>query len=281
MDAVDFVLEPLRSGLGRRALLEVALVGAFCGALGFWIVTERLTYGAESLSHGMLPGLVLAALAGTSLLLGAAAGALAAAVLVTLAARDERIGPDTGTAVAVTGLVGLGALLALAPDAPQRLEELLFGDLLGVTAADRVAAAVLLLAGGAALATLHRPLVAAAFDLPGAAAAGMRPGLVRGALLAQLAAAVAVAVQGLGALLVLAVLVAPPVAVRRHAATPVRTMLAGAGLAAGAGLVGIELSFHAEMAAGASVALVLCVAAAVGAVLPRRSPGAAGSGARG
>jgi ABC-type Mn2+/Zn2+ transport system permease subunit len=140
---------------------------------------------------------------------------------------------------------------------------------------------VLLLAGGAALAALHRPLAAAAFDLPGAAAAGMRPGLVRGALLALLAAAVAVAVQGLGALLVLAVLVAPPVAVRRHAATPVRTMLAGAGLAAGAGLVGIELSFHAEVAAGASVALVLCVAAAVGAVLPRRSPGAAGSGARG
>ena len=90
-------------------------MGAFCGALGFWVVTERLAYGAESLAHGLLPGLVLAALAGASLLLGAAAGALGAAVLVALAARDERIGPDTGTAVAVTGLVGLGALLALWP----------------------------------------------------------------------------------------------------------------------------------------------------------------------
>ena len=145
MEAIDFLLEPLRSGIGRRALLEIALVGAFCGALGFWIVTERLAYAAESLSHGMLPGLVLAALAGTSLLLGAAAGALGAAVLVALATRDERIGPDTGTAVAVTGLVGLGALLALAPDAPQRLEELLFGDLLGVSDTDLAAAALLLL----------------------------------------------------------------------------------------------------------------------------------------
>jgi hypothetical protein len=172
MEAVDFLLEPLRSGIGLRALLELALTGAFCGALGFWIVTERLTYGAESLSHGMLPGLVLAALAGASLLLGAVAGALAAAVLVALAARDERIGADTATAVAVTGLVGLGALLALAPDAPQRLEELLFGDLLGVTDADLVAAALLLSAGGAALTALHRPLAATAFDAPGAAARG-------------------------------------------------------------------------------------------------------------
>ena len=95
------------------------------------MVTERLTYPAESLAHGLLPGLVLAALAGTSLLLGAAAGALAAALVIALAARDERIGADTGTAVAVTGLIGLGALLALAPDSPQRLTELLFGDPLG------------------------------------------------------------------------------------------------------------------------------------------------------
>ena len=275
MEALDFLLEPLRSGIGRRALLEVALVGAFCGALGFWVVTERLAYGAESLSHGLLPGLVLAALAGTSLLLGAAGGALAAAVLVVLAARDGRIGPDTGTAVAVTGLVGLGALLALAPDAPQRLEELLFGDLLGVRDADLLAAALLLLAGGAALVCLYRPLAAMAFDFAAASAAGLRPGLVRALLLGLLAVAIAVAVQGLGALLVLAVLVAPPVAVRRHAATPGRAMLAGAGVAAIAGLVGLELSFHAGVAAGASVALMLCAAAALGALLPKRSEGAA------
>ena len=141
MEVLDFLVDPLRSGIDRRALLELALVGGFCGALGFWVVTERLAYSAESLSHGLLPGLVLAALAGAPLLLGAAGGALVAAALIAFAARDARIGPDAGTAVAVTGLVGLGALLALAPDSPQRLEELLFGDPLGVTDGDLVAAA--------------------------------------------------------------------------------------------------------------------------------------------
>ena len=271
MDAVDFLLDPFRSGIDQRALLEVALVGAFCGALGFWVVTERLAYGAESLSHGLLPGLVLAALADASLLLGAAAGALAAAMLVALAARDERIGPDAGTAVAVTGLVGLGALLALAPDAPPRLEELLFGDPLGVSDGDLAAGAALLAAGGVTLAALHRPLSAVAFDQTGAAAAGVRPALVRVALLALLALAIAVAVQGLGALLVLAVIVAPPVAVRRHTAAPSRAMLAAGGLAVLAGVVGIEVSFHAGSAAGASVALALCAAAGVGGVLPARA----------
>jgi ABC-type Mn2+/Zn2+ transport system permease subunit len=278
VEAVDFVLDPLRSGIDRRALLELALVGALCGALGFWVVTERLTYAAESLSHGLLPGLVIAALAAAPLLLGAAAGALAAAVLIAFAARDTRAGPDTGTAVAVTGLVGLGALLALAPDSPQRLEELLFGDPLGVTDTDLAAAAALAVLGGAALAALHRPFTALAFDPAGAAAAGLRPGRLRLALLVLLAAAVAVAVQGLGALLVLAALVAPPVAVRGHARTPARAMVAGGAVAVLAALVGMEVSFHAHTAAGASVALALCAAAALGALV-RRWPVAARRGA--
>ena len=271
MEPFDSLLEPLRSGLDRRALLEIALVGAFCGALGFWIVTERLAYAAESLSHGLLPGLVLAAIAGAPILLGAGGGALAAAALLALAARDDRIGTDTGTAVAVTGLVGLGALLALEPAAPPRLEELLFGDPLGVSDGDLAAAVTLLVGGGAALFVLHRPLSAVAFDPPGAAALGIRPALVRMALLALLAGAIAVAVRGLGALLVLAVLVAPPVAVRRHAGTPARAMLTGGALAVVAGLAGIEVSFHAGTAAGASVALALCALAALGAILPTRT----------
>jgi ABC-type Mn2+/Zn2+ transport system permease subunit len=266
------------SGIELRAMAEVALAGGFCGALGFWVLSERLTYGAESLSHGLLPGLVLAGLAGAPLLLGAAGGAAAAAILIALASRDPRAGPDTGIAVAVTGLVGLGALLALAPDAPQRLEELLFGDPLGVTGTDLAAAAILLVAGGAALASLHRPLVATSFDAAGAAAIGLRPSLVRLALLGMLGAAIAVAVQGLGALLVLAVLVAPPVAVRRHVCTPAAAMLAGGATAAVAGVLGIQLSSLAGTAAGASVALVLCAAAALGAVAPRRSPAASRSG---
>lgn len=261
------------SGIELRAMLELVLVGGFCGAIGFWVVTERLTYAAESLSHGLLPGLVVAGLAGASVLVGAAGGALVAAALISLASRDVRVGPDAGTAVAVTGLVGLGVLLALAPDAPQRLEELLFGDPLGVSDGDLVAGALLLLAGGIALAALHRPLTARSFDAGGAAALGLGTEVIRFALLALLAAAVAVGVQGLGALLVLSVLVAPAVAVRRHARSPSAAVLAGAAVAALGGLAGIWLSALAGTAAGASVALVLCAAAGVGALLPaRRSP---------
>jgi ABC-type Mn2+/Zn2+ transport system permease subunit len=266
MEALDPLLDPLRSGIVRRGLAEVVLVGVLCGALSFWVTSFRLSYPAESLAHGLLPGLVLAALAGVPLVLGGLGGVALAAGLVTAAARDPRIGADSATAVVVTGLFGLGALLALSPDAPARLEELLFGDPLGVADSDLVAAATLAVAGGALLVVLHRPLCAVAFEAAGARALGLRPALVQFALLLLLAVAVAVAVQGLGSLLVLAVLVAPAVAVRRLSAGPVPTMLAAAAVAIAAGAVGLYASHHLGSAAGASVALALCAAAAAGAL---------------
>ncbi|HYI35085.1 MAG TPA: metal ABC transporter permease [Thermoleophilaceae bacterium] len=272
---IDFLTGPLESGIDRRALLEVVLLGLLCGPLSFWVRSFRLAYPSESLAHGLLPGLVLASLAGAPLIVGAAGGVAVAAVAVAIASRDRRIGSDTATAVVVSGAFGLGGLLALRPDAPARLEELLFGDPLGVSAADLAAAGALALAGGAALAVLHRPLTAVAFDAGGAGALGLRPGRVRLALLLVLATAVAVAVQGLGSLLVLAVLVAPAMAVGDRVRSPGRAMAAGAAVAVGAGVVGLYSSFHLGGAAGASVALALCAAAAGGAALGRlRRPAA-------
>jgi ABC-type Mn2+/Zn2+ transport system permease subunit len=66
---------------------------------------------------------------------------------------------------------------------------------------------------------------------------------------------------------VLAVLIGPPLAVRAHARTPARAMLGGSAVALLAAIVGIGVSFHAHSAAGATVALALCAAAALGSVL--------------
>lgn len=269
---MDLLTGPLESGIDRRALAELILLGLLCGPLSFWVRSFRLAYPAESLAHGLLPGLVLASLAGAPLIAGAAGGVAVAAAAVALAARDPRVEADTATAVVVSGAFGLGVLLALSPDAPARLEELLFGDPLGVSGGDLAAAAALTLTVGLALAALHRPLSAVAFDPPAAAGLGLRPGAVRLALLLVLAAAVAVAVQGLGSLLVLAAMVAPAVAVGDRVASPGRAMALAAAVAVATGVVGLYASHHLGSAAGASVALALCAAAGAGALLRRVRP---------
>ena len=274
-NVANVLLDPLQSSIGRHALAEVVLLGALSGALGFWVVSYGLSYGAESLAHGLLPGLVAAALLGAPLIAGAFAGIVVTAVLIAFAGRDRRVGPEAATAVAVTGMLGLGVVMALAPATPQRLAELLFGNPLAVSSGDVAAAAALTLLGGAALFGLQRPLEAVAFDAGGASALGVRTGAVRVGLALLLAVAVCVAVPGLGNLLALAALVAPPLAIRRHVSSAGGAMVAGALVGAAAGVAGIYASYALNVAAGAAVALALCAAAAIGALAPARGRAAA------
>jgi ABC-type Mn2+/Zn2+ transport system permease subunit len=244
----------------RRALLEVLILALALGPLGVWILLHRQAYAAESMSHGLLPGLVVAALAGAPLVLGAAGGALVAAGAIALAARDERIGADIGVAVAVSALLGVGALLALSPEAPPRLEELLFGDLLGISTADLLAAGGLALATGAALAAAHRPLALTAFDREASPSLGATAARWETSLLVLLAVGTVAAAPGLGSLLLVALVIAPAAAALRVTRRLTRALATAAALAAVAGIAGLALSYYADVAAGASIAL--CAVAA-------------------
>ena len=258
------MLEAFETGIQQRALLEVLLLAPAAGPLGVWVVIHRQAYASESLAHAMLPGLVGAALLGAPLILGAAAGLLVAAALIALAGRDERLGSDTAVTVAVTGLFGLGTLLALSPETPARLQELLFGNLLGVDRGDLVAAGALALVVVAGLAGLHRRLALHAFDGRDRESAL--------AVLVLLALATVVAVQGLGNLLVVALLVAPGAAALAVSRRLVGALLLSVLLAALAGAGGLVMSYYAETAAGASVALCAVAVAGLAAISGRRRP---------
>jgi ABC-type Mn2+/Zn2+ transport system permease subunit len=228
----------------------------------------------------MLPGLVIGALVGAPLLLGAAGGVLVAAALIALAARDTRVGAEVAVGVTVTTAFGLGAVLALAPDVPARLGELLFGDLLGTSRADLTVACGLAGAVGLALCAGHRSLAATVFDPVAAPSLGVRPGRVELALLALLGLAVVAAVQGLGNLLVLALVVGPAAAAIRVGRTLGAQLAVAAVLGALAGVLGLVASAELDVAAGAAVALAavglwiaatLVAPAAPRAAGPRRS----------
>jgi ABC-type Mn2+/Zn2+ transport system permease subunit len=257
--------DPWSEPLMRRAFAEVVLLGVAGGAIGAWVVLYGLSYGAESLSHALLPGLVLAALAGVPLLVGGAIGLAAAAVAVALAGRTPEVGRDTAIGVVVTAMLGLGVLLALSPRTPAGLDRLLFGDILAVSGGDLVLAGALCVVLLVALPILHPSLMVVGFDRLNAGALGRRPALVELALLGLLAAALLVAVQGLGNLLVVALLVAPAAAARlvtRRLPAMMATAMA-VGVAGGVG--GLYASYYLDTAAGASIVAALVLAYVVAA----------------
>lgn len=251
------MLDPLQEPFMQRALAEVVLVGIAGGALGCWVVFYGLSYAAESLSHSLFPGLVLAAIAGVPLLLGAVPAIFVAALAIAIAARIAGIEREAAVAVVVTTMFGLGVLLALSPQSPPGIESLLFGDVFGATGADLAAAAGLAVLVALALRLLHGRLLTAGFDRGTARSLGVSPMLADAALLVLLAVGIVVAVQGLGNLLVVAVFVGPAAAARRLSDRMLPMMALAAALAVLAGVGGLYLSYYAGTAGGASVALAV------------------------
>jgi ABC-type Mn2+/Zn2+ transport system permease subunit len=253
------VLEPLQEPFMQRALAEVVLLGAAGGALGCWVVLYGFSYAAESLAHSLFPGLVLAAIAGVPLLVGATPAVVLAALAIALAARITGIGREAAVAVVVTTMFGLGALLALSPRSPPGIETLLFGDVFGITGTDLSTAAAFALLAALALGALHARLLTAGFDRGAASALGLSPSRADAVLLILLAAGTVVAVQGLGNLLVVALFIGPAAAARQLSERMLPTILLAAALAVLAGFAGLYLSYYAGTAGGASVALAIVV----------------------
>ncbi len=251
---IDFVTDPLSQEFIRRALLEVGLISLAGGALGCWVIFYGISYAAESLSHALFPGLVVAALAGVPILVGGIPGIAVAAVAIALVGRVPGIGRDTAVAVVVTGFFGLGALLALSPDSPPGIQSLLFGDILAPSDSDLRIAAVLAVAIVISLIALHWRLLAVAFDRTTAGSLGASPTIADIAVLVLLAAAVLVAAQGLGTLLAVAALVGPAATARVLTHRVGSMMVAASAIGIGAGVVGLYLSYYAGVAAGAAIA---------------------------
>ena len=193
---------------------------------------------------------------------------LVAAGGIALVARDARAGGDVGVAVVVSGLFGLGGILALSPETPPRLGELLFGDLLGVTNGDLVAAAALLAPACCSRSpSATASLAATAFARGSAQALGVRPARADLALLALLAVTTVAAVQGLGNLLLVALdpRARPPR--RSTSRSGCRAILAlAAGLAAVAGIAGLVDLLRARDRRGGERRAVRCRTFGLGAL---------------
>jgi ABC-type Mn2+/Zn2+ transport system permease subunit len=262
---LDAFLEPWREPILREALAEMVLVGVACGALGVWVVLYGLSYSAESMAHAMFPGLAVAALIGVPLVLGGAAGLALAGAAIALAARVRGIGADNAVAVVITTLFGAGALLALSPASPPGLQGLLFGDVLASGAAGLALAGALAFVVLAGMWLAHWRLLAVGFDRLGARALGIDPLAAELALFVLLAVAVLVAVRGLGNLLVVAALVGPAATARTLTRRVVPMVATACAIGVGAGVGGLYLSYYANIAAGAAIAGLLVLVAAIAA----------------
>jgi manganese/iron transport system permease protein len=267
---VEWLTEPWTSGLMRRAFLEAVLTGAACGALGCFVLVRGLAFLGEGLAHTLLLGVVLAFVLGLPVALLAAVVAALTVLLTGRLGADRRLGPDVAMGVLLPALFGAGVLVASAAEGYRgRLEDALFGSILGTTTGDLVAAGAVVVATAALLAFAGKELVLASFDRGGAQAMGYRVRLLDALLLVVVGAAVVVGLRAVGNVLLAALLLGPPVTARLLTGRFAPMVAIAAALGAGGGLTGLYVSWHADVAAGAAIVLVVTGAFLLAALLSR------------
>ena len=238
------------------ASLELVLLGLLAGIAGTLVVFRGRSFFAVALSHATFPGGVIFAVLGWNILIGQA---LFAAVLVLLMGVLERV-PRQGGQVS-SGIVlalgfALGTLLAsMNPGLGVPVEALLVGSPLGVTPTDVAATAGVLVVALATALVFGRRLLFHTFDPAGFTAAGFKTTHVELATTFIIAASVVVAMPAVGAILGVAILIAPAAAARLIAPRLVWVPPLAAVLGIASGIGGLWISRTFDVAAGGAIGL--------------------------
>ncbi|MDT3719678.1 metal ABC transporter permease [Pseudomonas oryzihabitans] len=254
---MEWLLLTVEVDFMRQALLMAVLVAVPTALLSCFLVLKGWALLGDAIAHAVFPGLVLASALGAPLVVGAFVAGLGCALATGYLKRHSRVKQDTLMGVVFSGMFGLGLVLHARLPTELHLDHILLGDLLGVTPAAfwqmTVIAAVVVLV----LACRWRDLLVLAFDAAQARALGLRVDLLHYGLLGLIALTVVGALQAVGMVPVVALLIAPGATAFLLTRSFGMMLLVATALAVTAALGGVLLSLAWDSAPAPTMVVLL------------------------
>jgi manganese transport system permease protein len=252
---VDFFVEPLQYTFMQRALLVTIVASIVCAVLSCWLVLIGWSLMGDAVSHAVLPGVALSYLLGAPFAIGALLFALVAVGAIGVVRNTTQVKEDAAIGVVFTTLFALGVVLISKFPSQIDLNHILFGNLLGVSQGDMWQVVVL---GGFAFVVMivkRRDFTLFAFDRTQARAVGISPAFLSGLMLTLLALTTVVALQAVGVILVVAMLITPGATAYLLTQRFGRMLLLAPAIGVGCAVVGIYVSFYLDVSSGGTVVL--------------------------
>ncbi|MBS8226910.1 metal ABC transporter permease [Vannielia litorea] len=206
---IEELLLPFQLPFMQNALAVAALISVPAALLSCFLVLKGWSLMGDAVSHAVLPGVVLAYLVGLPLGVGAFAAGMGCALATGYLQENSRIKQDTVMGVVFSGMFALGLVLYTAISTDVHLDHILFGDILGIGAADLWEAGLI---GGVvtlALAAKWKDLLLHSFDPTQAKASGLPVGWLHYGMLVALSLTIVAALKAVGIILAIALLIAP------------------------------------------------------------------------
>ncbi len=263
MTPLDFLLEPLQYEFMTRALITTVIAAVVCALLSCWLVLVGWSLMGDAVSHAVLPGVVLAYVVGAPFAIGALVFGFLAVALIGGIRNTSRVKEDAAIGIVFTTLFALGLVLISVTPSETDLNHIIFGNILGVAPAELTQIAILAAVAFTVLVVKRRDLTLYAFDPTHAQAIGLNPRMLGALLLGLLALTAVVALQVVGVILVVAMLIIPGATAYLLTDRFGRMLVIAPILSAGCAVLGIFLSYWLDAASGGLVVLVQGAAFAV------------------
>lgn len=256
MSPLDVLVEPLGYAFMARALATAVIASTVCAVLSCWLVLIGWSLMGDAVSHAVLPGVVLAYVLGIPFFIGAAIFGFLAVVLIGVVKGTSRVKEDAAIGIVFTTLFALGLVLISVTPSQTDLNHIIFGNILGISRSDLIQVAVLGALTFGILILKRRDFTLYAFDPTHAHAIGLDPRVLGATLLGLLALTSIVALQAVGVILVVAMLIIPGATAylltdrfgRMLVIAPTISMLCAA--------IGLYVSYYLNTAPGGMVVLM-------------------------
>jgi manganese transport system permease protein len=239
-----------------RATLVSALVGAVCAVLSCYVILKGWSLMGDAVSHSVLPGVVLAYVVGVPFAIGAFVFGLGSVVAIGFIKSRSRVKEDTVIGVVFTTLFALGLVLISKVPAEVHLSHILFGDVLGISDGDVVQTVIVSALTLGTVLVLKKDFLLFCFDPTHARSIGLNTTFLYYALLTVLALTIVVALQTVGIILVVAMLITPGATAYLLSDRFNKMLLIAIALSVGSSVVGTYVSYFLDATTGGCIVVL-------------------------
>lgn len=254
---IETMLQPFQFPFMQNAFVIMAMIAVPTSLLSCYLVLKGWSLMGDAISHAVLPGVVAAYLLGIPLIIGAFCAGMFCALATGFLSQNSRVKQDTVMGIVFSGMFGLGIVMYTKISTDVHLDHILFGNMLGVGAADLWTTGLIALFVAVVVIAKRRDLMLHAFDPVQAQAVGLRVGWLHYGLLALISLTIVATLSAVGIILSIGLLIAPGAIAFLLTQQFARMLPIAVGVTMLSGVLGVYASFYLDSAPAPTVILIL------------------------
>ena len=252
----QWLIQPWQYEFVVRAIAVSALVGVVCAMLSCYMILKGWALMGDAVSHSVLPGVVLSYALNLPYAIGAFVFGLGAVFLIGLIQQQSRIKEDTAIGLVFTGFFACGLILVSKTPSSVPLTHILFGNPLGIPNAELWQSVITSLVTIICILLLRKDLMLFCFDQIHAKSIGLPINFLYYLLLTLLSLTIVAALQTVGIVLVISLLITPAATAYLLCDRFDQMMRIAVMVSLFASILGTYISFHLDVSTGGMIVVL-------------------------